>query len=45
MIELLRGIDENDPIALERAVKLSQTHPRLRMPDGYRVPPYSLPFC
>jgi len=45
MIELLRGIDVNDPLALERAVKLSQTHPRLRMPDGYQIPPYSLPFC
>ena len=45
MIDLLRGIEENDAAALERATRLFRAHPRLKMPEKYEVPPYSLPFC
>ncbi|MFC2078300.1 transglutaminase-like domain-containing protein [Candidatus Bipolaricaulota bacterium] len=45
MIELLRGIDRNDPAALEEAVGLTAAHPRLKMPDGYSVPTYRSPLC
>jgi hypothetical protein len=41
MISLSRGIDLNDPAALDEALRLAATHPRLRMPDGYLVPPWA----
>jgi hypothetical protein len=40
MIALLRGIDQNDPAALEEALRLAETHPRVRIPEGYVVPPW-----
>jgi len=45
MIETLRGIDANDPAALTDAIELASTHPRLRMPDGYKTPTYTSPIC
>jgi hypothetical protein len=45
MIELLRGIDANDPAALTEALELASTHPRLRMPNGHRVPTHKSPLC
>jgi len=45
MIEILRGIDANDPAALTEALRMVETHPRLKMPDGYSVPAYASPLC
>ena len=45
MIELLQGIDVNDPAALEEALQLAATHERLKMPNGYVVETYKAPFC
>ncbi|MGD9675249.1 MAG: transglutaminase-like domain-containing protein [Candidatus Bipolaricaulia bacterium] len=41
MLALLQGIDRDDPEALREARRLGATHPRLRMPDGYRIPPWA----
>jgi uncharacterized protein YcnI len=41
MIALLRGIDQNDPATLEEALRLATTHLRLKMPEGYVVPPWA----
>ncbi|MEN6369761.1 MAG: transglutaminase-like domain-containing protein [Thermotogota bacterium] len=41
MIALVRGIDQNDPAALSEALSLAESHPRLRMPKGYAVPPWA----
>jgi hypothetical protein len=41
MVLLARGIDRNDPVALNEALHLAATHARLRMPDGYLVPPWT----
>lgn len=45
MIELLQGIDRNDPMALQEALKLSEIHQRLRKLDNYVVPVYTSPLC
>jgi len=45
MIEILRGIDADDPSALQEALDLASDHPRLRMPEGYVVKTYVAPFC
>jgi hypothetical protein len=45
MIRLLKGIDANDPAALEEALQLAATHERLKMPKGYVVKTYKAPFC
>lgn len=45
MIELLQGIDANDPAALEEALQLATTHERLKMPEGYTIKTYKAPFC
>jgi hypothetical protein len=42
MIVLLQGIDLNDPAALDEAPHLAETHPRLRRPDDYVIPPWAL---
>jgi hypothetical protein len=36
-----RGIDQNDPAALQEALHLADTHPRVRIPEGYVVPPWA----
>ncbi len=36
-----RGIDQNDPAALSEALGLADTHPRIREPEGYVVPPWA----
>jgi hypothetical protein len=41
MIALSRGIDQNDPAALNEALHLAESHPRIRMPEGYVVPPWA----
>ncbi|MDD5263782.1 MAG: transglutaminase-like domain-containing protein [Candidatus Bipolaricaulis sp.] len=41
MIALVRGIDQNDPASLSEALSLAESHPRLRMPTGYAVPPWA----
>jgi len=45
MIAEIRGIEENDPASLTEALMRMRTHPRLRMPPGYRVPTYRSPLC
>jgi len=45
MIELLKGLDANDPGALSEALELGSTHPRLKKPVGYSVPTYRSPLC
>ena len=45
MIEIMECIDANDPNALEGALHLASTHPRLKMPDGCVVETYKAPFC
>ena len=45
MIDIMQGIDANDPAALAEAFELAETHPRLRMPDGYVVETYRSPLC
>ncbi len=41
MIALSRGIDRNGPAALSEALGLADTHPRIREPEGYVVPPWA----
>lgn len=41
----MERIDANDPNALEEALHLASTHPRLKMPDGYVAETYKAPFC
>jgi hypothetical protein len=45
MIEIMQRIDRDDPAALQEALELTATHPRLVMPDGYVVPTYESPLC
>ncbi len=45
MIKTLRGIDGNDPAALEEALDLTANHPRLRMPEGYTAGIYRSKLC
>lgn len=41
MIDLLQRLDRDDPAAHREALELGATHPRLRMPDGYRIPAWA----
>jgi len=45
LVEIMRGIDANDPAALTVALDLALTHPRLAKPAGYAVPLYQSPLC
>ena len=45
MIEILKGIDGNDPVALQEALDLTANHPRLRMPEGYSAGIYRSRLC
>lgn len=45
MIQILQGIDGNDPVALTEALHLAETHERLRMPAGYRPGRYRYGPC
>jgi len=45
LVDLLQRIDQNDVEALNEALALAVEHPRLAMPSGFVVPPYSAPFC
>ena len=45
MIELMKGLDSDDPKVLSDALELAGSHPRLRRPDGYTVPTYRSPLC
>ena len=45
LLDLLQRIDQDDTAALTEALVLAAEHPRLMMPPGFVVPPYSAPFC
>jgi len=45
MIEILQGVGANDLTALTEALRMVETHPRLKMPNGYSVPTYASPLC
>jgi len=45
MIELLQGIDGNDPEALSEALHLTASHERLKRPAGYTPGKYVHPAC
>jgi len=45
LVEIMRGIDADDPAALTAALDLASAHPRLAKPAGYAVPLYQSPLC